>query len=353
MIVRKKSLTPGIALASSLGVAAIVMVEMLVPVGRLSSVTVAMVLGLAVRSVTPTRFLPSLLLGCQSLSGQVVKVGVVLLGFRMNLGLIGEISMLALPLVVLVIGTSLIAATILTRLLSIPGKLGALIAVGTSICGVSAILSTAPAIAASEEDTSYAVASITIFGLLAMLVYPHFAGSYFGENHLAAGFFLGTAIHDTAQVVAAGLSYQEIFGSKLALDAATVTKLLRNCFLTVLIPASAWVFQANRGLQKRALHQLVPGFVVGFLALSAVRTLGEQAAVDQWLTFGSVNFWEAAISASEISSTFCFAVGLAALGYSMSPRRLVAIGLLPLGFAFLISSVVGVASVVALSFLKI
>ena len=91
------------------------------------------------------------------------------------------------------------------RWLKLPSRLATLIAVGTSICGVSAIVATGPAIEAEDEEVAYAVATITIFGILATFLYPYLAHALFGQNATAAGLFIGTSIHDTSQVTGAAL----------------------------------------------------------------------------------------------------------------------------------------------------
>ena len=109
-------------------------------------------------------------------------------------------------------------------------------------------MATAPVIKANKSEISYAVANITLFGILSMLLYPYFANFYFEENSLFAGLFLGTAIHETSQVAAAGLIYDQQFNNPETLNIATVTKLIRNTFLIVMIPLFAFLY--NRGQTK-------------------------------------------------------------------------------------------------------
>ena len=123
-----------------------------------------------------------------------------------------------------------------------------LIAIGTSVCGATAIVATAPVINAKKTEIAYAIANITLFGVIAMLIYPYFAEWYFNNNGLDAGLFLGTSIHETSQVAAAGLIYDQQFNNPETLDVATVTKLIRNTFLVILIPLFAYLY--NRGEVK-------------------------------------------------------------------------------------------------------
>ena len=152
-----------------------------------------------------------------------------------------------------------------------------LIAIGTSVCGATAIVATAPVINAKKTEIAYAIANITLFGVIAMLIYPYFAEWYFNDNALEAGLFLGTSIHETSQVAAAGLIYDQQFNNPETLDVATVTKLIRNTFLVILIPLFAYLY--NRGEvkdKKYSIFSIFPYFVIGFIGMIIVRNLGDQ-----------------------------------------------------------------------------
>ncbi len=106
----------------------------------------------------------------------------------------------------------------------------------------TAIVATGPAIGAEEEEITYAVANITVFGLVAMFLYPYLAHSLFGHLPTVAGLFLGTSIHETAQVAGEGLIYSQIYGAPRVLDGATVAKLVRNVFMAVVIPLMSFLY---------------------------------------------------------------------------------------------------------------
>ena len=114
------------------------------------------------------------------------------------------------------------------------------------VCGTTAIIATAPVIKASKTEVSYAIANITLFGILSMLIYPYFANFYFNGEPLLTGLFLGTSIHETSQVAAAGLIYEQQFNSQETLNIATVTKLIRNTFLIIMIPLFAFYITAKQ-----------------------------------------------------------------------------------------------------------
>ena len=110
-----------------------------------------------------------------------------------------------------------------------------------------------------------------------MLIYPYFANFYFNAEALYAGLFLGTAIHETSQVAAAGIIYDQQFNSPETMNVATLTKLIRNTFLIIMIPLFAFLY--NRGETKKknySILKIFPYFVVGFVAMIFLRNIGDQ-----------------------------------------------------------------------------
>ena len=133
---------------------------------------------------------------------------------------VGKDALIGLPVMVCTIATAMISVTLITKWMGLPRKLGTLIAVGTSICGVSAIVATAPIIEADENETSYAAACITIFGLMAMLCYPFVAHHVF-DTAKQSGVFFGTAIHDMSQATGAGLAYAQQYRERTEVACTT------------------------------------------------------------------------------------------------------------------------------------
>jgi hypothetical protein len=113
--------------------------------------------------------------------------------------------------------------------------------------------------------------------MMAMFVYPYLAHYLFAKQPGAAGLFLGTAIHDTSQVMAAALSYNQVFGDELAMKVATMTKLTRNVFLVGVVPLLAYQSARRQGTERKHVNigKLFPLFVLGFAALAVVRSLGD------------------------------------------------------------------------------
>jgi uncharacterized integral membrane protein (TIGR00698 family) len=311
----------------------------------ISPILFAILLGLVIRN---TIGLPSVYeAGLQLCLKRILRVGVALLGVRLSLVAVGTIGLLALPIVVACIATALVLVSWVNRALGLPRRLGTLVAVGTAICGNSAIVATGPVIGADEEEISYAVGCITVFGLLALIGYPFLAFVLFGGDPQLSGFFLGTAIHDTAQVVGAGLLYLQQFDAAEALDTATVTKLVRNLFMVAVIPLMALLYHGSsdeRESGKRPkLSQMVPLFVLGFVAMALVRTLGDLGDAP----FGGLvaqSTWQSGIAAITALSAWCLTVAMAAVGLGTHLKRLRTLGLKPLGVGLAAALTVGAVS---------
>src|SRR5699024_2483049 len=136
-----------------------------------------------------------------------LRAGIILLGLRLSLVEALKLGAIGVPLIVICIAAGLFLTLYLTNKMRQSSRLGTLIACGTGICGVTAIMATSPVIKAKEDEISYAVANITIFGLTGMVLYPFIANFFFAGDPVKTGLFLGTAIHDTAQVTGAALIY--------------------------------------------------------------------------------------------------------------------------------------------------
>jgi uncharacterized integral membrane protein (TIGR00698 family) len=345
---RVGELAPGVVLALGLGMAgerlaswfgtAILGFEK----SPVSAVPLAVLLGLIVRNAIglPAVYEPGLKLCVRTL----LRVGIVLLGLRLSLAVAGEVGLVALPIIVLCIAGALVAALQLGRLLKLPQRLATLIAVGTSICGVSAIGATAAVIDAEDDEVSYAIACVTLFGLLALFGYPFFAVVACGGDHRAAGIFLGTAIHDTAQVAGAGLIYRQQFDAPDALDAATVTKLLRNACMAAVIPLVA-VLHHRTGTQAKGRVNwatAIPLFVPAFLAAACVRSIGDLGE----RPFGilSKGTWKNVLDAADGLSLWCLTLAMVAVGLGTGLANLRKLGVRPFAVGLATALFVGAIS---------
>ena len=323
----------------------------------ISPVLLAIVLGLAVGAVVPSS--KPLSPGLHFTIKKILRLGIILLGIRLTIFDVFKLGTFGVPIVGLCILGGLFITTRINSLLRLPKRLGTLIAVGTSICGVTAIVAASPAIDAEEDEAAYAVAVITIFGLFATLVYPYLAHAIFAGEAVKVGLFLGTAVHETAQVVGAAKIYADIFSQSLALDVATIAKLVRNVFMVVVIPFMAYSYaQEARGSgefkgQKTSFVQLFPIFILGFLLMAVLRSIGDAGINAGGDAFGlwPDETWRAIISLVKKWAEIFLVAALAGVGLSTKFQSLKRLGIKPFLVGLAAALSVGVVSFVAITLL--
>ena len=204
-----------------------------------SGIPLAILLGLAVNNAGPA--LPdSVRPGLKACTTTVLRAGIICVGAKLSLIDVAKLGAAGVPAVAAAIGAGLTFVPWLARRAGLPPRMGALIAAGTSICGVTAITALAPAIKATPRETAVAVANVVAFGTFGMLAYPYLAHYLLAPESAQVGLFLGTAVHDTSQVLGSAMTYKEVYGDEAALQCAAVTKLTRNLFLAGVIPGLTW-----------------------------------------------------------------------------------------------------------------
>ena len=272
-------LWPGLILVVLVGLGAR-LIHGLLPAGigaALGEVIFAVFLGLAVANLRPlpSATAPGIRFALQTL----LRLAIVLLGAGFSFISALAIGGKALGMVVALMVLALLVAHGLGRLAGVPDRLATLIGVGTAVCGNSAITATAPVIGASDEEMAFAIATNTLFGTLAVFAYP-MLGHALGMSDAVFGTWAGTAVNDTSQVVATGFAFSEAAGR-----VATVVKLTRNALMGVVIVGLGLLYRARRAAPDRPvtlltrIRQSVPAFVVGFLIMAALNTVGAFAWV--------------------------------------------------------------------------
>ena len=272
----------------------------------------------------------------------ILKFGIICLGIQLKPFEFLEFGKIAIPLILVCIVSVLIVIKLIIKKFQIPTRMAYLISIGSTVCGTTAIMATAPVIKANRSEISYAIANITLFGILSMLLYPYFANFYFEGNSLFAGLFLGTAIHETSQVAAAGLIYDQQFNSPQTLNVATVTKLIRNTFLIVMIPLFALLYY--RGLVKEKSYSILkifPYFVLGFIGMIVLRNAGDEV-------FSTNNNWIEMINLVKTSSKIFLTMAMAAIGLSTNLKDMRNMGYKPFVVGFVAMLTVGVISILTI-----
>ena len=319
------------------------------PKSPVSAIMMAIILGIIIRNTIslPASLQPGIRFGLV----RVLRLGIVLLGIRLSLSEAGAIGLQALPVIIGAVAAALLIVTYLARKMGLSGKLGTLIAVGTSICGATAIVATAPTIAAKDDEVAYSVACITLFGVVAMLVYPFAGHLIFDGDAFKAGLFLGTSVHETAQVAGAGLVYQQYYDDPQALDVATVTKLVRNLGMLLIIPLMSILYHRNHsdGTEAPKWYTMIPLFVIGYAMMSLSRTVGDMG--EQPFGVLDPETWKSIVGHVKEAAELCLAVAMAAVGLGTSIKGLKDIGLRPLGAGLVAAVLVGGVSITLITLL--
>lgn len=300
----------------------------------IESVMVAIVLGMAVANLAglPRAMVP----GLKFTAKKLLPLAIILLGARLDFMMIVKVGALGVALSVCTIILGLAIFGLFIRRGWVAPKLGLLLGIGTAICGGTAIVAAAPIVEAEDDDVTFGVATVTLVGLAAMFLLP-LAGHAMHLSEKAFGIWAGLSIHQTPQVVAAGFAYGDAAG-----DTATIVKLARVSLLApVLLIVSfrlAKRAQANgaQAAPKRATRWLsmFPSFVLGFLAIALLRTIGWVPDVTfhiaQSALWGAGSHDVSLVKVCDAASKFLIVTAMAAVGLETSVTSLRRTGMRPL-----------------------
>ncbi|MDC0543177.1 putative sulfate exporter family transporter [Candidatus Pelagibacter ubique] len=310
----------------------------------ISTAMIAILLGMLFGNIFKMR--DNFVKGLDFTQSYILKLGIICLGIQLKPFEFLEFGAVAIPLIIICIVTVLIVIKLLIKKLKIPTRMAYLIAIGSTVCGTTAIMATAPVIGAKKNEVSYAIANITLFGILSMLIYPYFANYYFDAEPMFVGLFLGTSIHETSQVAAAGLIYDQQFNSQETLNIATVTKLIRNTFLVIMIPLFAFLYNRNNVVKKNySILAIFPYFVIGFVAMIILRNIGDQFFLNSFN-----NLWLETVDIIKSSSKVFLTMAMAAIGLSTNLRDLKSMGYKPFLVGFIGMATVGLVSILSIEF---
>ena len=313
----------------------------------ISTAMIAILLGMFFGNIFKVR--NSFQKGLEFTREYILKLGIICLGIQLKPFEFLEFGKIAIPLIIICIFSVLIVIKLLIKKLRIPTRMAYLISIGSTVCGTTAIMATAPVIKANKNEISYAIANITLFGILSMLLYPYFANFYFDGKPLLIGLFLGTSIHETSQVAAAGLIYEQQFNSQETLNIATVTKLIRNTFLIIMIPLFAFLYNRGQKIEKKySILSIFPYFVLGFVGMIIFRNLGDQIFISEYN-----NDWLNFIDIVKFLSKIFLTMAMAAIGLSTNLNEIKSMGYKPFIVGFIAMLTVGIVCIITIeSYLK-
>lgn len=327
-----KNILPGFA-AALLIAAVAKWLESLLPIHLIGASVIALFIGMLINYFKkPGKTMAA---GLKFTSKKILKFAIILLGASLSIGTILEVGKMSLTVMIFTLLTCFGGGYFVGKALKLDWKLSNLISAGTGICGGSAIAAIAPVIDAEDTDIAYAMSATFLFDMVMILAFP-FMGQALGLSDMAYGLWAGTAVNDTSSVVAAGYAYSEAAG-----DFATMVKLTRTLAIipTVIIfslinshlKAKTQGGEEKSNTKKVKITGLLPWFIVAFLAMAIINSLG---------------FIPASFSATLKSiSKFLMVAALAAIGLNTDFREMKKSGLNPMIHGFIISALVVIVAI--------
>lgn len=317
----KPSLFPGLALAVAIALFSQFIHNIIIIGGQkpVSGVIIAILLGILIKNTMGIgqAYDP----GINFALKKVLKGAIILLGLSLSFTAVIATGSKAFIIILISVTAAITMTYIIGKLLGLDDKLSVLIGMGTAICGTTAIVATSPAIKARDEEVTFSVATITIFGIVAIFLYP-ILGSALALSDMQFGTWAGVAIHETAQVVAAGFAYNDNAG-----QIATVVKLTRTVLLAPLVLILGIIF-ARRKVEEKELDEKInylsifPWFVFGFLAMAGFRTIGD--------TFWETSYlWTSLLGYASDISKFLIVTAMASIGLLTNFSDMKRVGMKP------------------------
>jgi uncharacterized integral membrane protein (TIGR00698 family) len=270
--------------------------------------------------------------GIHFTSKKVLQWAIIALGGGLSLKQVYVTGISSLYVMAFTLSAAFITAYLFGKILKVPFKLTSLIGMGTAICGGSAIAAIAPIIEAEDQEIAYAISTVFMFNIIAVVVFPALGRLMMMTQH-GFGLWAGTAINDTSSVVAAAYSYGNEAGAY-----ATIVKLTRT---TMIIPislifAAVAVFKKEKDAENRHIHysffKIFPWFILWFLAASMLNT------------FGIINTGASKIFVE--AGKFMIVVALTAIGLHSDIKKMLATGFKPMLLGLIVWIAVAVTSLI-------
>ena len=259
-------------------------------------------------------------------SKRLMRIGVALLGAQVSVVSLQAIGMKGVITVILVVSFTIFGILALSRLFKMTGELGLLIGVGFGVCGATAVAAIRPQTRATEEETSYAIALISLCGTLSIFVLP-FLGHLMGLSDQTFGAWAGAAVHDVGQVIATASVWSDD-----AVKSAIVIKLSRVCLLAPIVLILSlrhrrYLKAQGESVQTSTKVPLIPFFVLGFIALATLQnTIDIPNSLHDFIV---------------LTSKVLLGAGLVALGSSVRWKAIRAIGPRPMLMGLIAWIIVG------------
>ena len=288
---------------------------------RISPLIVGILLGVVIGNFSGERLPKGLGEGITFSAKKILRLAIILYGFRITFAQIAAVGMAGVILDVLMVSLTLIIGIYVgTRVLGMDKETAIMTSSGAAICGAAAVVATEPVVKAEAHKTAIAVATVVIFGTTAMFLYPLvYRAGFVPMSEDVFGIYVGASVHEVAHVVGAGEAV-----SPATADTAVIVKMTRVMLLAPALIAIGWFLQRGQRREEGAATGLViPWFAVGFIVVAG---------------FNSLSLLAPTIVESIIAiDTFLLTMAMTALGLSTVVSKFKGIGWQPLQLAFILS----------------
>lgn len=334
MQLMKKRTAPGILLVTAIYFIVVLIHEYLFMLAKIPAIPLSLlclISGIILGNIISLS--PSINSGRDWVKKNILQLAIIFLGFKISIAQVLELSMSSLILILMIFLLVAVLFYFLKNIFNKDQELVRLIGIGTAVCGVTAIMASSSILKSKERDVTIAILIVVLWGSIAVFAYPFLVEQMFSTPE-AKGLFLGVGIHDTSQVIASALVHFDLYQQEAVLETATLTKLIRNLFLAILIPYLA--ISLHRDNKKASSLSLaasslksIPLFVYGFVAMIILRSILDN----------SNNFSLELERVLELNSQLVkilFSLALISLGLSINIKKLRGLMLQPtiVGFVY-------------------
>ncbi|MBG9985114.1 putative sulfate exporter family transporter [Aerococcaceae bacterium DSM 111022] len=327
-MIQKKSYLSGVVLSAMIASAAYLINDLL-PIDFLGAALLSLLLGMLLNPIIANyeSFEPGI-----GWSGKkILRYGIILGGISLSFSQVAQTGKYALVLLFVTIITAFGIGYVCHKVFKINWKLASLLSISTAICGGTAVATLGPTIQAKNRDIAYAISATFIFDIITVIAFP-WIGHMLGLSDTGYGLWVGTSVNDTSSVVAAGYAFSDVAGVL-----ATIVKLTRTLFIVPLVLIFSWVYAKKESTEKNKpkvnIVQIFPWFILGFLAVVAIRSTGlvPDLMVEQLTSL----------------SKFFLAVALAAIGMQTSLKEVAGVGFKPMVAGVIIDTSVVIVALIS------
>ena len=301
-----------------------------------SPLIVGIILGMlyanSLRNQLPDTWVP----GIKLCTKQILRLGIVLYGFRLTFQQVMEIGVPAIVIDTIVILVTIALGVVAGRLLKMDEKTALMTSTGSAICGAAAVLGAEPVVKCAPYKTAIAVSTVVIFGTLSMFLYPVlYRSGVLDLDPQAMAVYTGATLHEVAHVVGAG-NAMDADGSLHLADQATITKMIRVMMLAPVLLIMSYVIARVRKARHTDVTSdgkskiTIPWFAFGFILMIGVNSLLQECS------FIPADTLQSGLSTLTSIDNFLLTMAMTALGAETSIDKFKQAGAKPFVLAFIL-----------------